>query len=66
MLRADAFNLLNHPNFAVQATHKALLRSGQWRRHFQEWSRDFADNVGRIFSTVDAARQIQIGVRFVF
>jgi hypothetical protein len=67
MLRADAFNLLNHPNFAVPSnTQSPLTLGGNGDAIFKNGAGDFADNVGRIFSTVDAARQIQIGVRFVF
>jgi len=67
MLRADAFNLLNHPNFAVPSnTQSPLTLGGNGDAIFKNGAGDFADNVGRIFSTVDAARQIQLGVRFVF
>jgi hypothetical protein len=67
MLRADAFNLLNHPNFAVPSnTQSPLTLGGNGDAIFKNGAGNFADNVGRIFSTVDAARQIQLGVRFVF
>jgi hypothetical protein len=67
MLRADAFNLLNHPNFAVPSnTQSPLTLGGNGDAIFKNGAGNFADNVGRIFSTVDAARQIQLGVRLVF
>jgi hypothetical protein len=67
MLRAEAFNLLNHPNFAVPSnTQSPLTLGGNGDAIFKDAKGDFANNVGRIFSTVDSARQIQLGVRFFF
>lgn len=67
MLRADAFNLLNHPNFAVPSnTQSPLTLGGNGDAVFKDAAGDFADNVARTFSTVDTARQIQLSVRFVF
>jgi hypothetical protein len=67
MLRADTFNLLNHPNFAVPSnTQSPLTLGGNGDAIFKDAAGDFADNVARTFSTVDTARQIELGVRFVF
>jgi hypothetical protein len=67
MLRADAFNLLNHPNFAVPSnTQGPLTLGGNGDAIFKDAAGNLADNVGQIFSTVDTARQIQLEVRFVF
>jgi hypothetical protein len=67
LVRADAYNLLNHPNFAVPSnTQSPLTLGGNGDAIFKDAAGDLADNVGRIFSTVDTARQIQLGVRFVF
>ena len=67
VLRAEAFNLLNHPNFAVPSnTQSPLTLGGNGDAVFKDAAGHFANNVGRIFSTVDSARQIQLGVRFLF
>jgi hypothetical protein len=67
VLRAESFNLLNHPNFAVPSnTQSPLTLGGSGDAIFADAKGDFANNVGRTFSTVDAARQIQLGVRFFF
>ena len=67
VLRAEAFNLLNHPNFAVPSnTQSPLTLGGNGDAVFEDAAGHFANNVGRIFSTVDSARQIQLGVRFLF
>jgi hypothetical protein len=67
MVRADAFNLLNHPNFAVPSnTQNPIALGGNGDAVFKDSTADFADNVGRIFSTVDTSRQIQLGVRLLF
>ena len=66
-LRAETFNLLNHPNFAVPSnTQSPLTLGGNGDAVFKDAADHFANNVGRVFSTVDTARQIQLGVRFVF
>jgi len=67
VLRAETFNLLNHPNFAVPSnTQSPLTLGGNGDAVFEDPAGHFAKNVGRIFSTVDSARQIQLGVRFLF
>jgi Carboxypeptidase regulatory-like domain len=67
MLRADAFNLLNHPNFAVPSnTQNPIAVGGNGDAVFKDSAGDFADNVGRIFTTVGTGRQIQFGARFTF
>src|SRR6266550_3929718 len=67
VLRAETFNLLNHPNFAVPSnTQSPLTLGGNGDAVFKDPAGHFANNVGRIFSTVDSARQIQLGVRFLF
>jgi hypothetical protein len=67
MLRAETLNLLNHPNFAVPSnTQSPLTLGGNGDAIFKDAAGDFANNVGRIFSSADTARQIQLGFRFVF
>jgi hypothetical protein len=50
------------------ASNNGLLLKGlrSARSFFKDEKGDFANNVGRILSTVDSARQIQLGVRFFF
>jgi hypothetical protein len=64
---AEAYNLLNHPNFGVPSnTQSPLSLGGNGDAVFKDAAGDFADNVGRIFSTVGSSRQIQLDARFRF
>ena len=64
---AEGFNLLNHPNFAVPSnTQSPLTQGGNGDAVFKDSAGDFANNPGRIFTTVGSARQIQIAARLVF
>ena len=57
---AEAYNLLNRPNFAVPSNTQSPLTLGG------NGDAVFASNVARIFSTVGIARQIQLDARFTF
>src|SRR5262245_16079082 len=64
---AEAYNLFNHPNFAVPSnTHSPLTLGGNGDAVFKDASGTLANNVGRIFTTVSSARQIQLVVRLTF
>jgi hypothetical protein len=64
---AEAFNLLNHPNFGVPTnTQSPLTLGGNGDAVFKNAAGDFADNPGRIFTTVGTGRQIQLDARFTF
>jgi hypothetical protein len=64
---AEAFNLLNHPNFGVPTnTQSPLTLGGNGDAVFKNAAGDFADNSGRIFTTVGTGRQIQLDARFTF
>ena len=66
-LGAEAYNLFNHPNFAVPSnTQNALALGGNGDAVFKDAMGSFANNVGRIFTTVGTGRQIQLAARFVF
>jgi hypothetical protein len=66
-LGVEAFNLLNHPNFAVPSnTQSPLTLGGNGDAIFKDASGNFAKNVGRIFTTAGTARQIQLGARLAF
>jgi len=63
----EAYNLLNHPNFAVPSnTQSPLTLGGNGDAVFKNATGNFANSVGRIFSTVGTARQIQLDARFTF
>jgi hypothetical protein len=64
---AEAFNLLNHPNFGVPTnTQSPLTLGGNGDAVFKNSAGDFADNSGRIFNTVGTGRQLQLDARFTF
>jgi hypothetical protein len=64
---AEAFNLANHPNFEVPSnTQSPLSTGGNGDAVFKDAAGDFADNPGRIFSTVASAREVQLDLRLVF
>jgi outer membrane receptor protein involved in Fe transport len=67
VLRAEAYNLFNHANFAVPSnTQSPLTLGGNGDAVFKDASGNFANNVGRIFSTVGTGRQLQLTARFSF
>jgi hypothetical protein len=65
---AEAYNLFNHPNFAVPTNTQGspLTLGGNGDAVFRDATGKFADNVGRIFTTVGTGRQIQLDARFTF
>jgi Carboxypeptidase regulatory-like domain/TonB dependent receptor len=66
-LGAELFNLLNHPNFAVPSnTQNPISLGGNGDAVFKNAAGAFADNTGRIFTTVATGRQIQLDARFTF
>src|SRR5580700_6398480 len=63
----DVYNLLNHANFGVPSnTQSAIGLGGNGDAVFKDAAGDLADNVGRIFTTVGSARQIQLDARVTF
>ena len=64
---AEAYNLFNHPNFSVPTnTQSPLSPGGNGDAVFKDAAGHFADNVGRILTTVGTGRQIQLTARFTF
>jgi len=64
---AEAFNLLNHANFGVPSnTQSPLTLGGNGDAIFKNAAGDFADNSGRILTTIGTGRQIQLDARFTF
>jgi len=67
IIGAEAFNLLNHANFAVpRNTQNPFAQGGIGDAVFKDPAANFADNPGRIFTTVSSARQIQLAARLIF
>ena len=63
----EAYNLLNHPNFAVPSnTQSPLTLGGNGDAVFRDATGNFTTHVGRIFTTVGTGRQIQLDARFTF
>jgi hypothetical protein len=66
-LGVEAYNLFNHPNFAVPSnTQSPLTLGGNGDAVFADPTGSFASNVGRIFTTVGTGRQVQLDARFTF
>jgi hypothetical protein len=64
---AETYNLFNHPNFAVPSnTQSPLTLGGNGDAVFADATSGFANNVGRIFTTVGTGRQIQLDARLTF
>ena len=64
---AEAYNLFNHPNFAVPSnTQSPLTLGGNGDAVFRDPAGNLASNVGRIFTTVGTGRQVQVDARFTF
>jgi hypothetical protein len=64
---AEAYNLFNHPNFAVPSnTQSPFTLGGNGDAVFKDPTGNFANNAGRIFTTVGTGRQIQLVARFTF
>jgi carboxypeptidase family protein len=64
---AEAYNLLNQPNFGVPSnTQSPLTLGGNGDAIFKDAAGSLADNVGRIFTTVGSGRQIQLAARLTF
>jgi hypothetical protein len=63
---AEAYDLFNHPNFAVPSnTQSPLTLGGNGDAVFASPT-GLADNVGRIFTTVGSGRQLQLDARLTF
>ena len=66
-LRAEAYNLFNHPNFGVPSNSQSpLTLGGNGDAIFQNAAGNFANNVARIFTTVGTGRQVELSARFIF
>lgn len=63
----EAYNLFNHPNFGVPInTQGPLTLGGNGDAVFKDAAGNFADNAGKILTTVGTGRQIQLAGRFTF
>jgi hypothetical protein len=63
----EAYNLFNHPNLGVPSnTQSPLSFGGNGDSVFRDAAGHFADNAGRILTTVGTGRQIQLTGRFTF
>ncbi len=63
----EAYNLFNHPNLGVPTnTQSPLTLGGNGDAVFKDAAGGFADNVGRILTTVGTGRQLQLDARFTF
>jgi hypothetical protein len=66
-LGVEAYNVFNHPNFGVPSnTQSPLTLGGSGDAVFKNAAGNFADNAGRILTTVGTGRQIQLAGRFTF
>jgi len=64
---AEAYNLFNHPNFAVPSdTQSPLTLGGNGDAVFKDVAGNLSSNVGRIFTTVSTGRQIELEARLTF
>jgi hypothetical protein len=67
IIGAEAFNLLNHANFAVPSnTQNPFAQGCIGDAVFKDHAANFAENPGHIFTTVSNARQIQLAARLIF
>jgi hypothetical protein len=63
----EAYNLFNHPNFGVPSnTQSPFTLGGNGDAVFQDAAGNFANNVGRIFTTVGTGRQVELSAQFTF
>jgi hypothetical protein len=66
-VRAEAYNLFNHPNFGVPSnTQSPFFLGGSGDAVFKNAEGDFADNVGQILTTAGIGREFQLTGRFTF
>jgi hypothetical protein len=67
IIGAEAFNLLNHTNFAVPSNDQNPFAQGDNEDAvFKDPAANFADNPGRIFITVSSAHQIRLAAQLIF
>jgi hypothetical protein len=64
---AELFNFLNHPNFTVPSnTQNPIALGGNGDAVLKDAAGHFANNSGRIFTTVGTGREIQLDARLIF